>query len=197
VKKRRPTFEELEKRVAAAEPIVEALKHHEVDAIIGEEKISFLLLKEVGQALLSSEVGFRTIFELPGVAMIQADTPALRFTRVNKGFCAMTGYSAAELLTKTYIGLTHHEDRLRDMKEISQVLRGTTDSWFIEKRCVCKDGSVTWVSVNGAVIRDDSGRAIRIMAMIADITARKKVEIPYPLECVWNIGNAAANLGKR
>jgi signal transduction histidine kinase len=62
------------------------------------------------------------------------------------------------------------------MKEISQVLRGTTDSWFIEKRCVCKDGSVTWVSVNGAVIRDDSGRAIRIMAMIADITARKKVD---------------------
>ena len=42
--KRRSTYQELEKRLAVAESIIEALKHHEVDAVVGENKIAFLLL---------------------------------------------------------------------------------------------------------------------------------------------------------
>ena len=164
--KSKPTYQQLEKRLAEAEPIVEALKHHEVDAVVGEGKIAFLLLREVEEALLESEAGFRAMFELSGVGMVQADAPAFRFTRVNQKFCEITGYSAEELLTKTYIGLTHPEDRQRDMKGLARVLRGKTDSWSIEKRCVRKDGSVIWVGVNGAALRDEAGRAVRIMAMI-------------------------------
>jgi len=172
----KPTYQELEKRLAAAEPIVEALKHHEVDAVVGEKKIAFLLLRDVTEALLNSEAGFRAMFDLSGVGMFQADTPALRFTRVNQKFCEIAGYSAEELLIQTWIGLTHPQDRRRDMNGLTQVLRGKTDSWSIEKRCVRKDGSVIGVSVNGAALRDDNGRAVRIMAMISDITARKQAE---------------------
>src|SRR5688572_16748026 len=103
MKNRRPTYQQLEKRLAAAEPIVDALKRHEVDAVIGAEKIAFLLLKEVREELVTCEAGFRAIFDLPGIGMLQADSPAFRFTRVNQKFCEMTGYSAEELLTKTYL----------------------------------------------------------------------------------------------
>ena len=177
--KKRPTYQELAARVAAAEPIVEALQHHQVDAIVGEEKITFLLLREVGEALRSSEAAFRAMFELGGVGMIQADAPGFRFSRVNQKFCAMTGYSAAELLTQTYIGLTHPQDRQRGMKELARLLRGQNDSWSIEKRCVGKNGRAIRVEVHGAVLRDDSGRAVRIVAMIREITARKTVR-PKP-----------------
>ncbi len=170
----KPTYKELEKRLAAAEPIIEALRHHEVDAVVGQEKLAVLLLREVQEALMASDAGFRAMFDLPGIGMIQADSPAFRFTKVNKKFCAMTGYSAEELLTKTYIGLTDPRDRRRDMKEMSRVLHGKTDSWSIQKRCVCKDGSIILVRVNGAVLRDDNGRAIRIMAMIGDSTAQER-----------------------
>src|SRR5947208_13996695 len=105
--KSRPTYQELEKRLAAAEPIVDALKAHEVDAVVGEEKIAFLLLKEVREALVNSQAGFAAMFNLPGVAMAQADSPAFRFTRVSQKFCDITGYSAGELLDSTYIGFTH------------------------------------------------------------------------------------------
>jgi PAS domain S-box-containing protein len=171
--KSRPTYQELEKRLAAAESIVEALKHHEVDAVVGENKIAFLLLREVTEALQNSEAGFRAMFELSGVGMFQADTPAFRFTRVNRKFCEIAGYSAEELLTKTYIGLTYPQDRRRDMNGLTRVLRAKIDSWTIEKRCVRKDGGVIRVEVNGAVLRDETGRAVRIVAMISDITARK------------------------
>ncbi len=140
--KTKPTYQELEKRLAAAEPIVKALKNHEVDAVVGEEKIAFLLLSEVEEALRISDAGFRAMFELSGVGMIQADAPGFRFTRVNQKFCEIAGYSAEELLSKTYIGLTHPEDRQRDMAELARVLRGKADSWSIEKRCVRKDGSL-------------------------------------------------------
>jgi PAS domain S-box-containing protein len=174
--KRRPTYQELEKRLAAAEPIVEAIKHHEVDAVVGEGKITFLLLRKVEEALVSSEAGFRTMFDLSGIGLVQADTPALRFTRVNRKFCEIVGYSGEELLARTYLDLTSPLDRHQDMKALSLVLRGKTDSWSLEKRCVRKDGSVVWVGVDGAVLRDEEGRAVRIMAMISDLTARKQAE---------------------
>ncbi|MEI8194392.1 MAG: PAS domain S-box protein [Phycisphaerae bacterium] len=173
---RRPTYQELEKRLAVAEPIIEVLKRHEVDAVVGEEKITFLLLREVEYALLNSDAELRTMFELSGIGMFQADTPALRFAQVNQKFCEMAGYAAAELLTKTYLGLTHPHDCQRDMNGIAPVLRGQSDTWSIEKRCLRKDGSTIWVSVHGAAVRDDTGRIVRIVAMINDLTARKETE---------------------
>ena len=175
--KSRPTYQELENRLAAAEPIVDALKHHEVDAVVGAEKIAFLLLREVREELVNSEAGFRAMFELSGVGMLQADSPAFRFTRVNQKFCEIAGYSADELLTKTYIGLTHPQDRQRDMDGLARVLQAKTNSWSIDKRCVRKDGSVVSVRVNGAALRDVAGRVVRILAMISDLPADRKVPV--------------------
>ena len=176
MRKTKPTYQELEKRLAAAEPIIEALKRQEVDAVVGQEKIAFLLLRKVEEACLESTGEFSTMFDLDGIGMIQADPPAFRFTRVNAKFCAIAGYSAEELLKKTYIGLTHPQDRKRDLKELARVIRGKTDSWSIEKRCVRKDGRVIWVGVHGAALRDHAGRVVRFMATIEDITARKQAE---------------------
>ena len=175
--KSRPTYQDLEKRLAAAEPIVDALKHHEVDAVVGAEKIAFLLLREVREELVNSEAGFRAMFELSGVGMLQADSPAFRFTRVNQKFCEIAGYSADELLTKTYIGLTHPQDRQRDMDALARVIQAKSNSWSIDKRCVCKDGSVVSVRVNGSALRDVAGRVVRILAMISDISAGRKVPV--------------------
>ena len=66
-----------------------------------------LLLSEVENALRISDAGFRAIFELSGIGMVQADAPGFHFTQVNQKFCEMTGYSEEELLAVTYIGLTH------------------------------------------------------------------------------------------
>ena len=174
--KTKQTYQELENRLAVAESIVEVLKNNEVDAVVGEEKIAVLLLSEIEEALRISDAGFRAMFELPGIGMLQADAPGFRFTRVNQKFCEIAGYSAEELLAETYIGLTHPLDRQRDMSELARVLRGKSDSWSIEKRCVRKDGNVIWVGVNGAVLRDNTGRAVRIMAMIGDLTASKQAQ---------------------
>ena len=176
MRKTKPTYRQLEKRLATVEPIIEALKRQEVDAVVGEEKIAFLLLRKVEEAWLENSGEFSSMFDLEGIGMIQADPPAFRFTRVNPKFCEIAAYSAEELLTKTYIGLTHPQDRQRELKEVARVIRGKTDSWSIEKRCVRKDGRVIWVDVHAAALRGSSGQVIRITAMIQDVTARKQAE---------------------
>lgn len=173
MKKSKPSYQELLQRLATAESVVEALKHHEVDAVVGEKKLAFLLLREVTETLQDSEAGFRALFELPGVGMFQADSPAFRFTRANRKFCELMGYSAEELLTKTYIGLTHPQDFKRDMSGLTQVLCGDADSWSIAKHCIRKDGSAVSVEVHAAVLRDEIGRAARIVGMIIPAAPRK------------------------
>jgi PAS domain S-box-containing protein len=174
--KAKPTYQQLEKRLAEIEPVIEALRRHEVDAVVGEGKVAFLLLKGVEEALMESEREFRAMFDLSGVGMAQADAPAFRFTRVNPRLCAITGYSAEELLTKTWLEPTHPEDHRMDMRALTRVLRGKTDRWSMEKRCVRKDGGIIWVNVNGTALRDGVGRTVRIVAMIEDVTARKQME---------------------
>ena len=176
MRRTKPTYQQLEKRLSAAEPIIEALKRQEVDAIVGEEKIAFLLLRKVEEAWVERNGEFSAMFDLDGIGMIQADPPAFHFTRVNPKFSEITGYSAEALRTKTYIGITHPQDRKRDLKELARVIRGKSDSWSIEKRCVRKDGRAVWVEVHGRALRERAGRVVRIMAMIEDVTARKQAE---------------------
>jgi len=118
------------------------------------------------------------MFNLDGIGMIQADAPAFRFSRVNSKFCKITGYTAAELLAKTYVDITHPLDRNRGLKELARIIRGKTNAWSIEKRCVRKDGRVIWVSVHGTALRDHVGQTIKIMATIEDVTERKADEQP-------------------
>ena len=171
--KRKPPYSQLEKRLADAEAVVEALRRHEVDAVVGEGKVAVLLIRDVAEALRKSEEAFHALFELPGIGMTQADSPAFRFTRVNRKFCDITGFSAGELLTRTDVALTHPEDRHKTMAEIARVIRGEANHWSVEKRYVRKDGRVTWVRVNGAALRDETGRAVRTVAMVEELPAGK------------------------
>ena len=67
--------------------------------------------KRVEEALRSSEKELRANFELAGIGQVQTDPKTGRYIRVNNRFCEMVGYSAAELLTMTYLDITHPDDR--------------------------------------------------------------------------------------
>ena len=128
------------------------------------------------EGIRQSEREFRAIFELSSVGMAQRDPSTGVIIRVNQRLCEMTGYSAKELLNQRDIMLTHPDDRERDQEVQASVLKGESNTWFIEKRYVRKNGEVIWVLVNGRLIRDSSGRPFRTVAVIQDITERKRAE---------------------
>src|ERR1019366_1868545 len=123
-----------------------------------------------------SEEQLRAMFDLASVGMVQADPRTGQWLRVNQKMCAITGYSAAEMLRMRVSELTHPDDRQKDWEEFCRVVRGEASDYHLEKRYVRKGGAVVWVNVNMTVIRDAAGQPMRTMATIEDITERKQVE---------------------
>jgi PAS domain S-box-containing protein len=131
---------------------------------------------ERDSSLRDGREDYRTIFELAGVGMAQADPSTSSVLRVNPEMCAIVGYSEEELLGMNFSDITHPEDRQEDLKRFRRMLSGETPEYEYEKRYVRKDGSVVWARAKARAIRDDAGRPLRTVAVIQDITERKRAE---------------------
>ena len=69
----------------------------------------------------------------------------------------------------------HPDDRERVQAYIKEALE-QAQAWKIEYRVVWPDGSVHWLLSKGAVFHDASGRPVRMMGVVLDITERKRTE---------------------
>ena len=128
------------------------------------------------EALRESEDQLRAMFELASVGIAQADPRTGRWLRVNQKMCSITGFSAEELLGLQLRDITHPDDRQEDWEAFQRVVTGEAVDYRLEKRYLRKDGSVVWVNVNMTVIRGEDGRPIRTVAMIEDITERRRAD---------------------
>jgi len=70
----------------------------------------------------------------------------------------------------------HPEDRERVINGVHAVINGPHSHWSAEYRFRRADGSYAVVSDNGHVLRDESGRAVRMIGAMLDISARKQLE---------------------
>ncbi|BAU49706.1 histidine kinase [Sulfurifustis variabilis] len=119
---------------------------------------------------------FRALFDLAAVGNAEIEPRSGRLLRVNRKLCDFTGYSEAELLSKTFLDLTHPDDRAATIALADEVMAGGATEWQLEKRYVRKDGSVRWAHCIGRLIRDEQGRPLHLIATIQDITERKQGE---------------------
>ncbi len=132
--------------------------------------------KRTEEALRQSEEQLRAMFDVASVGIVQADPRTGRWLRVNKKFCDITGYSADELLRMCVADITHSEDLRSDREAFERVVRGEAPDYRMEKRYIRKDGTLAWVNVNMTVLRDAAGQPTRTLAVIEDITERKRTE---------------------
>jgi len=126
--------------------------------------------------LEQSEEEYQTMFELAEVGVAQVDPATDRFVRVNPRLCQITGYSEEELLDMTFLEITHFEHRNGNYESFQRFVRGELPEYKAEKRYVHRDGHAMWVKVNATVIRSETGRPLRTVAIIQDITERKEAE---------------------
>ncbi|MBF0482290.1 MAG: PAS domain S-box protein [Desulfovibrionaceae bacterium] len=131
--------------------------------------------KRAEEALRENEEKFRRTFDQSpiGVSMVGLDST---FLRVNEAFCRITGFREDELRGKTYLEITHPDDRAFNLEQTNRLLSGEIDRYEFDKRYIHKDGHVVWISLSAGLIRDGEGAPLYFLPIVQDITARKLSE---------------------
>jgi PAS domain S-box-containing protein len=130
---------------------------------------------QAAQALRESEERFRGTFENAAVGIAHKDADG-RWLRVNQKYCDIVGYTHDELLQKTFRDITDPDDVGAELEQYTRLMRGELPSCSLEKRCIRKDGSLIWTDVSVSLQRDASGKPAYAIAILQDISDRKRLE---------------------
>jgi PAS domain S-box-containing protein len=120
---------------------------------------------------------FRTTFEQAAVGLAHMDLDG-RWIRLNERLAQIFGYSRKELLRKNFDDITLPEDDADANRDrMKRLLSGEIDEYSMEKRCLRKDDSEVWVSLNVSLVRHPSGEPAYFIAVVEDIDERKRAEL--------------------
>ena len=132
-------------------------------------------MKKREEELREREERLRKIFEDGplGMAIVDLD---YRFSRVNHTLCQMVGYTEEELTALTFPDITYPEDIDTDIRYAEQLARKEITRYKMDKRYIKKNKEIIWVTLTASIILDRDGNPLYYLAMIEDITERKRAE---------------------
>lgn len=126
--------------------------------------------------LKASEERYRTLVESAGVSVVVAREQ--RFVYVNPKTVEMLGFTAEELLSRSFVSFIHPEDREEAWAEYEFRQKsgesGAPGAPY-SMRLITAEGETRWVDVNGMPISWDGAPAL--LFFVADTTERKQMEI--------------------
>ena len=125
--------------------------------------------------LFRSEERFRATFEQAAVGIAHVGFGG-EWLRVNQKLCDIVGYTREELLERTFQDITHPDDLQNNLDLFVPLMTGEIPTFSMEKRYCRKDGSVVWIDLTVSAACDGRGKPSYTIAVIEDITERKRVE---------------------
>ena len=94
-----------------------------------------------------------------------------------EGFVRDFGFDSESLADKDFWKKhVHPEDHDRIVNEIDKVMQGTAGNWLNEYRFQKTDGSYAYVLDRSIIIRDENGKATRMIGAVQDITEKKNLQ---------------------
>lgn len=116
---------------------------------------------------------FRDVFNASPIGIVVENLEG-QLLFANPAFCALLGFSEEELRSKHCVDFSPPEDAEKDWVLFQQLRAGAIDRYQLEKRYFRRDGSLLWGCLSISLL---NGRpSPLILAMVEDITERKKAE---------------------
>src|SRR6185295_17445864 len=99
----------------------------------------------------------------------------------NEGFLTTFGFAAGEIEPSiaAWTSHIHPEDRVDVIDSIHGAIASSAESWNAEYRFQRQDGSHAFVEDRGFIVRDPTGKGIRMVGGLRDLTEQKKMETQY------------------
>ncbi len=133
--------------------------------------------KTTEQALRDSLARFQAVTQATGDAMWEWDViTGAKWRNENYESLLRQPQALAGSADWSWDDRIHPEDRQRVLAHIRQVVDGREEIWTDEYRLRLDDGSYVEVFDRGIVLRDETGRSLRMVGAMQDITARKDIE---------------------
>jgi PAS domain S-box-containing protein len=151
--------------------------------------------KRTEQALRESEERFRATFFQAAVGIAHTATDG-RWLLLNDRLCEILGYTQAELREKTFLDITHPDDRDASLSGIRQLLAGEISSWSMEKRYIHKEDAIVWVRLWISLVRGQDNQPQYFISVVEDITERIQAECALQdVQRRLALAQSAAHLG--
>ena len=157
--------------------------------------------KKAEKELKQSEEKFRGLFRHANIG-IAIGSPNGTVEEVNQQYLDITGYTESEFIGINYATITHPDDLEIEAHLIEEIIENKRDSYRIEKRWKGKDGEFIWLDSAITSIRNDKGQLERLIALVFDITEKRKAtesmnaffEQPISLHLISSIEGEIVNI---
>ncbi len=132
----------------------------------------------VEEKLRAREALFSLAFAQAPIGMVLL-TPEGLIVEANQAFADMLGYTAEELVLRDSSSYTHADDNELTRNYFKSLQAGPHKTGSIEKRYFRKDGGLVWARASATMRRDALGKPAQVIAIVEDITERKRAEARY------------------
>ncbi len=133
--------------------------------------------KQTEQLLRENEERYRLVLEQTGQLVYDLDlrTNTLKWSGAIE---RLTSYTPEEykLSLSEWTEHIHPDDRQHATRLLEETMK-SGQPYRVEYRYRRKDGSYFWVEDNGVYLKDESGKPVRMLGAMKDITAQKEMEM--------------------
>ena len=162
-------IQSLRARLEEPEELQRAIREGDLDALVmpvSEEDLVVFTLNGADQA-------YRTLMETANEDVLIVDGE-FKITYAGKRFINKIGYSQEEVIGRPLMQFIDREYKTFVEQRMEERRKGVSDSY--ESKLISRDGSPYWAIVSAKPLFDNDGNFTGTLAMLTDITERKRVE---------------------